>query len=118
MDKVSWLTAIYLPILLVSAYGWEAPCLVWAGDCGYDGGIGSCVWDGGGCGGEVCGNDCPGTANSWYCWGLLPWSCEERAVHCGEVIRPKYIIQGVPGGCRCMNEMGVPTGQYCWRTDC
>jgi hypothetical protein len=93
----------------------DGPCLSTLTDCGYPTEMGTCVWDGSGCGGGECGRRCPGTADHWACWGWYG-SCTESWVICAEWEQPICIIQGTPGGCRCTD--GVPQGIYCSRMDC
>jgi len=96
------------------------PCL-WIPfyECGYDGGMGTCVWDGGGCGEPpgTCGIDCPSSTNHQGCSGILG-SCTMGTVNCAQRIRPKCVIQAIPGGCRCQNDIGTPLGTFCQRADC
>jgi hypothetical protein len=92
-------------------------------ECGYDGGMGSCVWEEGppaGCGpsgGGSCGVDCPSSANHQGCSGIIG-SCTMQAVNCAQEIRPKCIYQAYPAGCRCNDDDGTPLGTYCPRADC
>lgn len=86
-------------------------------ECGYDGGMGSCVWEDGGCGGGSCGVDCPSTSNHQGCSGYFG-SCTMGTVNCAERVKPKCVINLEPGGCRCMNDIGTSLGTYCVRADC
>ena len=97
------------------------PCMTIPFDkCGYDGGMGTCVWNGEWCGtteAGICGIDCPGTDNHQGCADLVG-SCTMGTVNCDQRIRPNCIYQAVPAGCRCENDTGTLLGTFCQRADC
>jgi len=83
-------------------------------DCGYDGGTGTCVWDGTGCSGSFCGADCPGTANHHGCVGVFG-TCTMFTVVCSGIVQPTCTLTS--SGCHCQSP-NIPTGLNCPRAMC
>lgn|GEM_PF-2651100 len=114
VKKILLAAAILLFVVDANTYGCgSGPCWPTFTDCGYPTEMGTCVWDGSGCGEGECNRRCPGTADHWACWGLV-FSCTESWVICAEWEQPTCTIS--PPGCRCYD--GVPQGIYCYRMVC
>lgn len=102
---------------LKHVWGGCGPCFSTVTDCGFPTSMGTCVWDGSGCGGGIgeCNRRCPGTTDHWACWEIIG-SCSLSWVNCAQWEQPMCVVQALPGGCRCTD--AVPQGSFCLRSTC
>jgi len=100
---------------LKQVWGSCGPCFSTFTDCGYPNDMGTCVWDGSGCGGGTgeCNRRCPGTADHWACMELIG-SCTITWEICAEWEQPACLIAAA--NCTCTN--AVPQGTFCFRSTC
>lgn len=114
VKKILLFGCILLFIVAADTYGC-GPCFSTFTDCGYPTEMGTCVWDGGGCGDGECNLRCPSTYDHWACMELIG-SCTPTWITCAQWEQPTCVIQAIPGGCRCTD--AVPQGRFCLRSDC